>query len=45
MNAANLAIVFGPNFIRPKVESIESSINVPKVNIIVEDIIIWTFAD
>lgn len=39
MNASNLAIVFGPNLIRPKVETMESSINVPKTNIVLEDII------
>lgn len=39
MNASNLAIVFGPNLIRPKVETMESSINVPKTNIVLEDVI------
>jgi len=39
MTPSNLAIVFGPNLMRPKVETIESNLNIPKLNIIVGDMI------
>lgn len=34
MTAANLAIVFGPNLLFPAEESIESILNIPKLNIV-----------
>jgi hypothetical protein len=39
MTAANLAIVFGPNLLRPHVENIETSLNVPKMNLVIGDMI------
>jgi len=39
MNISNLAIVFGPNLIRPPVVSIESTLMMPKFNCVVEDML------
>lgn len=39
MGASNLAIVFGPSMLRPRIESIESSLNCPVINRAVQLII------
>jgi len=39
MNSTNLSIVFGPTLLRPKVETIETSLEIPHVNRIVQGLI------
>lgn len=39
MNATNLAIVFGPTLIRAKVETIETSLDIPYVNTLLQTLI------
>eukprot|EP01104_Vermistella_antarctica_P010577 TRINITY_DN2831_c0_g1_i1.p1 TRINITY_DN2831_c0_g1~~TRINITY_DN2831_c0_g1_i1.p1 ORF type:complete len:636 (+),score=164.97 TRINITY_DN2831_c0_g1_i1:163-2070(+) len=35
MNAQNMAVVFGPNILKPRVDSIDNTLNVPKANAVI----------
>jgi hypothetical protein len=43
MTASNIAIVFGPNLIRPEIETLETALNCPIVNHVIQRLVEVSF--